>query len=40
MGAIASIFGLRYALVGVALLLVPPQVIYAFTRDDSGSVSL
>lgn len=34
MGAIASAFGLRYALMGVALLLVPPQVIYAFTKDD------
>ena len=33
MGAIASIYGLRYALVGVALLLVPPQIIYAFAKD-------
>lgn len=39
MGAIASIYGLRPALIGVALLLIPPQVIYAFTRDGSGSVS-
>lgn len=37
MGAIASTFGLRPALVGVALLLIPPQVIYAFTRDDTPS---
>ena len=35
MGAIASTFGLRYALIGVAILLVPPQVIYAFIRDDA-----
>ena len=35
MGAIASIYGLRPALIGVALLLVPPQIIYAFTRDDT-----
>lgn len=38
MGAIASIYGLRPALIGVALLLVPPQIIYAFTRDDSRGV--
>ncbi len=37
MGAIASIYGLRPALIGVALLLIPPQVIYAFTRDDTPS---
>ena len=35
MGVLASTFGLRYALVGVALLLVPPQVIYIFAKDDS-----
>ncbi len=35
MGALASGFGLRYALVGVALLLVPPQVIYALVEDAS-----
>ena len=35
MGALASTFGLRYALVGVALLLVPPQVIYIFAKDAS-----
>ncbi len=37
MGAIASIYGLRPALIGVAILLIPPQVIYAFTRDDTPS---
>ena len=35
MGALASTFGLRCALVGVALLLVPPQVIYIFAKDAS-----
>ena len=34
MGAIASIFGLRYALLGVAALLAPPQIIYAFVKDE------
>ena len=38
MGAVASTFGLRYALVGVAFLLVPPQIIYAFTKDRSDAV--
>jgi DHA3 family tetracycline resistance protein-like MFS transporter len=38
MGAIASIYGLRPALIGVALLLIPPQLIYAFTRDDTPGV--
>lgn len=38
MGAIASIYGLRPALIGVALLLVPPQLIYAFTKDDTPGV--
>ena len=38
MGAVASIYGLRPALIGVALLLIPPQIIYAFTRDDAPDV--
>ncbi|MCY4654994.1 MAG: MFS transporter [Dehalococcoidia bacterium] len=38
MGAVASIYGLRSALIGVALLLIPPQIIYAFTRDDAPDV--
>ena len=38
MGAIASTFGLRYALIGVALLLIPPQIIYTFTKDRSDAV--
>ena len=37
-GAIASTFGLRYALIGVALLLIPPQMIYAFTRDNTSNI--
>ena len=37
-GAVASIYGLRPALIGVALLLIPPQIIYAFTRDDAPDV--
>ena len=35
MGAVASIYGLRPALVGVALLLIPPQAIYIFVKDDT-----
>ena len=38
MGAIASIYGLRPALIGVALLLIPPQIIYAFTKADTPGV--
>ena len=38
MGAVASIYGLRPALIGVALLLIPPQIIYAFTREDAPDV--
>ena len=40
MGAVASVFGLRYALIGVAILLIPPQVIYAFTKDGSRVSSI